>query len=135
MGQVTALATTPINKESFHAAGVRDIGHTELLGRLTGANDPLTLFQVFDLKVFFLSRHVSLANAIRLITRGRVLDYLQRCTAALESGYRQTSTGGGRTQPSLRRTRPVGQRGKSGIGTGHQRGADLGSGCRRSYRR
>ncbi|MEI2773886.1 MAG: 4-hydroxythreonine-4-phosphate dehydrogenase PdxA [Candidatus Competibacter sp.] len=85
MGQVTALATTPINKESFHAAGVRDIGHTELLGRLTGANDPLTLFQVFDLKVFFLSRHVSLANAIRLITRGRVLDYLQRCTAALES--------------------------------------------------
>lgn len=83
-GQVAALATTPINKESFHAAGVRDIGHTELLGRLTGANDPLTLFQVFDLKVFFLSRHVSLANAIRLITRGRVLDYLRRCSAALE---------------------------------------------------
>ncbi len=84
-GQVAALATTPINKEAFHAAGVRDIGHTELLGRLTGANDPLTLFQVFDLKVFFLSRHVSLANAIRLITRGRVLDYLRRCSAALET--------------------------------------------------
>ena len=83
-GQIAALATTPINKEAFHAAGVRDIGHTELLGRLTGANDPLTLFQVFDLKVFFLSRHVSLANAIRLITRGRVLDYLRRCSAALE---------------------------------------------------
>ena len=84
-GQIAALATTPINKEAFHAAGVRDIGHTELLGRLTGANDPLTLFQVFDLKVFFLSRHVSLANAIRLITRGRVLDYLRRCSAALEA--------------------------------------------------
>ncbi len=84
-GQVDALATTPINKEAFKAAGVRDIGHTELLGRLTGTHDPLTLFQVFDLKVFFLSRHVSLAGAIRLVTRQRVLDYLQRCAQALEA--------------------------------------------------
>lgn len=51
-GQIDALATTPINKEAFKAAGIRDIGHTELLGRLTGTADPLTLFQVFNLKVF-----------------------------------------------------------------------------------
>ncbi|MCC8993511.1 MAG: 4-hydroxythreonine-4-phosphate dehydrogenase PdxA [Candidatus Contendobacter sp.] len=82
-GSIEALATTPINKEAFFAAGIQDIGHTELLGRLTGTADPLTLFQVFDLKVFFLSRHVSLANAIRLVTRQRVLDYLQRCAGAL----------------------------------------------------
>lgn len=84
-GRMDALATTPINKEAFKAARVQDIGHTELLGRLTGANDPLTMFQVFDLKVFFLSRHVSLAGAIRLVTRQRVLDYLQRCAGALET--------------------------------------------------
>lgn len=83
--QINALATTPINKEAFKAAGVTDIGHTELLGRLTGTADPLTMFQVFDLKVFFLSRHVSLAAAIQLITRQRVLDYLQRCARALET--------------------------------------------------
>ncbi len=83
-GQADALATTPINKEAFKAAGVTDIGHTELLGRLTGTPDPLTMFQVFDLKVFFLSRHVSLAGAIKLVTRQRVLDYLQRCAQALE---------------------------------------------------
>ncbi len=83
--QIDALATTPINKEAFRAAGINDIGHTELLGRLTGTTDPLTMFQVFDLKVFFLSRHVSLAGAIRLVTRQRVLDYLQRCAKALES--------------------------------------------------
>ncbi|MFZ4789593.1 MAG: 4-hydroxythreonine-4-phosphate dehydrogenase PdxA [Candidatus Competibacteraceae bacterium] len=82
-GSIDALATTPINKEAFHAAGIEDIGHTELLGRLTGTADPLTLFQVFNLKVFFLSRHVALADAIRLVTRQRVLDYLQRCTGAL----------------------------------------------------
>lgn len=85
VGQIDALATTPINKEAFRAAGVNDIGHTELLGRLTGTADPLTMFQVFDLKVFFLSRHVSLAGAIRLVTRQRVLDYLQRCAKALET--------------------------------------------------
>ncbi|MDS4041150.1 MAG: 4-hydroxythreonine-4-phosphate dehydrogenase PdxA [Candidatus Competibacter sp.] len=84
-GRMDALATTPINKEAFRAAGVRDIGHTELLGRLTGTADPLTMFQVFDLKVFFLSRHVSLAGAIERVTRRRVLDYLQRCAGALET--------------------------------------------------
>lgn len=84
-GQVDALATTPINKEAFKAAGIHDIGHTELLGRLTGIADPLTLFQVLGLKVFFLSRHVSLAGAIRLVTRQRVLDYLQRCAEALQA--------------------------------------------------
>lgn len=84
-GLIDAIATTPINKEAFHAAGIRDIGHTELLGRLTGTADPLTLFQVFDLKVFFLSRHLSLAGAIQQVTRQRVLDYLQRCTRALQS--------------------------------------------------
>ncbi|MDG4549995.1 MAG: 4-hydroxythreonine-4-phosphate dehydrogenase PdxA [Candidatus Contendobacter sp.] len=84
-GQMNALATTPINKEAFKAAGIHDIGHTELLGRLTGTHDPLTLFQVFDLKVFFLSRHVSLARAIQLVTRQRVLDYLRRCARALEA--------------------------------------------------
>ncbi len=82
-GRIDALATTPINKEAFRAAGIRDIGHTELLGRLTGTADPLTLFQVSALKVFFLSRHVSLAGAIQLVTRQRVLDYLQRCAEAL----------------------------------------------------
>ncbi|MCP5159060.1 MAG: 4-hydroxythreonine-4-phosphate dehydrogenase PdxA [Gammaproteobacteria bacterium] len=84
-GQVDALATPPINKEAFKAAGIQDIGHTELLGRLTGVADPLTLFQVLDLKVFFLSRHVSLAGAIKLVTRQRVLDYLRRCTEALKA--------------------------------------------------
>lgn len=82
-GRIDAMATTPINKEAFRAAGIQDIGHTELLGRLTGTADPLTMFQVFALKVFFLSRHVSLAGAIQLVTQQRVLDYLQRCAEAL----------------------------------------------------
>ena len=84
-GALDALATTPINKEAWQAAGIFDVGHTELLGRLTASVDPLTLFQVFNLKVFFLSRHVSLAGAVELVKRQRVLDYVQRCHHALQA--------------------------------------------------
>ncbi len=82
-GSIAAVATGPINKESIRAAGVPFIGHTEMYGKLTGTGDPLTMFQVLGLRIFFLTRHVSLAEAIRLITRQRLLDYIERCTEAL----------------------------------------------------
>ncbi len=81
--QVDAVATTPINKESLKAAGVPFIGHTEIFADLTGTADPLTLFEVRGLRVFFLSRHVSLRKACDLVTKDRLIDYVQRCTAAL----------------------------------------------------
>lgn len=82
-GSIAAVATGPINKESIRAASVPFIGHTEMYGELTDTGDPLTMFQVLGLKIFFLTRHVSLAEAIRLITRQRLLDYIERCTEAL----------------------------------------------------
>jgi 4-hydroxythreonine-4-phosphate dehydrogenase len=83
-GKVDALATTPINKESLKAGGVPYIGHTEILAGLTGSHDPLTMFQVRELRVFFLTRHTSLLEACRAVKRERVLDYIRRCTQALE---------------------------------------------------
>lgn len=81
--RVAAVATTPINKESLRAAQVPYIGHTEIFADLTGTVDPLTLFEVKGLRVFFLSRHVSLRKACDLVTKERLIDYVQRCTAAL----------------------------------------------------
>ncbi len=89
--KVDAIATTPINKESLKAAGIDYIGHTEILAGLTGTHDPLTLFEVRDLRVFFLTRHVSLRKACEMITRERLLDYIKRCTEAL---HRLGITGG-----------------------------------------
>jgi len=83
-GKVDAIATAPINKESLKAAGVPHIGHTEILADLTRSNDPLTMFQVHDLRVFFLTRHLSLMDACKAIKKERVLDYIRRCTAALQ---------------------------------------------------
>lgn len=83
-GHIDAIATTPINKESLKAAGVPYIGHTEILAGLTGTKDPLTMFEVKNMRVFFLSRHVSLKKACGMVTKERILDYIERCTKALE---------------------------------------------------
>lgn len=83
-GQVSAVATTPINKESLKAAQVPFIGHTEMLEELTNSADPLTMFEVRNMRIFFLTRHVSLKEAIGQMTKERVHDYLIRCDEALE---------------------------------------------------
>ncbi|KHD85278.1 4-hydroxythreonine-4-phosphate dehydrogenase PdxA [Heyndrickxia ginsengihumi] len=83
-GEVKALATTPINKESLKAAGVPYIGHTEMLEALSGAHDPLTMFEVNGLRIFFLTRHLSLKDAIATMKKERVHDYLIRCDQALQ---------------------------------------------------
>jgi len=82
--RVDALATAPINKEALKAAKIDLIGHTEILAALTGVADPLTMFQVRSLRVFFLSRHVPLRKACDLATRERVLSYIERCSGALK---------------------------------------------------
>jgi len=83
-GLVDAMATTPINKVSLTEAGIDYIGHTEILAALAGVQDPLTMFQVRGLRVFFLTRHMALREACRSITEERVYRYIQRCCGALE---------------------------------------------------
>ena len=83
-GAVGGIATAPINKEAIQAARVPFIGHTEMLAGLCGVDDPLTMFETLGLRVFFLSRHVSLRKACDMVTKERLLDYLERCHAALE---------------------------------------------------
>ncbi len=83
-GDADAVSTTPINKESLRAGGVPYIGHTEIFGALTNTEDPLTMFEVRGLRVFFLSRHVSLRKACDMVTKERIIDYVKRCTQMLE---------------------------------------------------
>lgn len=84
-GQLEAIATTPINKQALKAGNVDFIGHTEILAALTNTPDPLTMFEVRGMRVFFLTRHVSLTKACELVTEHRLLDYIKRCTEALKS--------------------------------------------------
>lgn len=83
-GRVDAVATTPINKESLRAGGVNFIGHTEIFGALTGTEDPLTMFETNGMRIFFMTRHVSLREMLDLITKDRIKDYVVRCLEALK---------------------------------------------------
>lgn len=91
-GDADAIATAPINKESLSAARIGLIGHTEILAHLTDANDPLTMFETKSLRIFFLSRHVSLSEAIKLCTKDRLTNYILRCSRSLEQLGVKTGT-------------------------------------------
>ncbi|MDO8669899.1 MAG: 4-hydroxythreonine-4-phosphate dehydrogenase PdxA, partial [Dehalococcoidia bacterium] len=83
-GEVEAIATAPINKEALRAGGVPYLDHTEALAALTNSPYPLTIFVVGNLRIFFLTRHVSLATACTQITRKGVLEGLVQVDAALQ---------------------------------------------------
>ena len=82
-GEVDAVATAPLNKESIAAAGIAHLGHTEMLAALCGSQPPLTMFETLGLRVFFLTRHVALREACELVSRVRLVDCLRRCSEAL----------------------------------------------------
>src|SRR5262249_32601172 len=65
------------NKEAIQQAGSPFPGHTEMLAALTGSNDFLMSFFARDLRVILLTIHVSLQDAIKAITRERVLGALE----------------------------------------------------------
>lgn len=73
-GKLDAMATAPINKESLKLAGSPFPGHTEMLTSLCGADRSLMCFFAGDLRVFLLTIHLSLADAIKAITKKRVAD-------------------------------------------------------------
>lgn len=82
--EADAVATTPINKESLHAAQVPYIGHTEIFGALTGTPDPLTMFETNGLRVFFLTRHKSLRDMLDDITKDNIKACVKESLAALK---------------------------------------------------
>lgn len=82
-GEVDAVATTPINKESLRAAEVPFIGHTEIFGALTGTPEPLTMFETNGLRVFFLTRHKSLRDMLDDITKDNIKACVKKSLAAL----------------------------------------------------
>ncbi len=72
-----AVATAPINKEALKLAGVPFPGHTEMLTALCGARQSLMCFFANEVRVVLLTIHLSLADAIRAITRTRVIQTIE----------------------------------------------------------
>lgn len=77
-GDIDAVTTAPINKVSIKLVGVKQEGHTEIYRDGTKAPYVLTMFDCFKMRVFHLSRHMSLMNAIKYATRDNILNELER---------------------------------------------------------
>jgi 4-hydroxythreonine-4-phosphate dehydrogenase len=68
-GTVDAIATAPINKASFAAAGLPWKGHTDLLAHLTNAPQGVMMFHSDVLRVVLATVHIPLASVPVALTR------------------------------------------------------------------
>lgn len=72
-GQVDAVITNPINKESLHMAEINFPGHTEIFAHRTKTEDYSMLFLLRNVGVAHVTTHCSVKEAIGLISKQRVL--------------------------------------------------------------
>lgn len=78
---IDAVATAPINKEAFAAAGLPWKGHTDLLAHLTDAPQVAMMFHSDPVRVVLATVHVPLADVARLLSRplvDRIIDLTAR---------------------------------------------------------
>jgi len=72
-GEASGVVTGPISKESLKLAGIDYPGHTEIFADKTGTDDYSMVFLLDGVAVAHVTTHVSLRNAIEMITADRVL--------------------------------------------------------------
>ena len=82
-GKVDGVSTSPINKVAIKKAGIKQDGHTEIYRDETRSEYALTMFSCRKLRVFMLSRHMSLLDACRYVTREHVVDMLKKINKEL----------------------------------------------------
>ncbi|MCD8084307.1 MAG: 4-hydroxythreonine-4-phosphate dehydrogenase PdxA [Clostridiales bacterium] len=82
--EIDAVTTAPINKVAIKMIGVKQAGHTEIYQDGTHADYVLTMFDCLGMRVFHLSRHMSLRNAIDYATKEHVYHDILRIHEQLE---------------------------------------------------
>jgi 4-hydroxythreonine-4-phosphate dehydrogenase len=82
--RLQAVVTCPIHKEAVHLAGyLNDIGHQEILARMTGSTLTATMLMTQGLKVAHLSTHKSLADAVRYVRKPVIVEKLHLTDTSL----------------------------------------------------
>lgn len=82
-GQVDAIATAPVSKEAFSLAGLPWLGHTDLLGALTGSRRAVMMFESPRLRVALATVHIPIADVPGALTLDVVLDTIRITAASL----------------------------------------------------
>lgn len=74
--KVDAVSTAPIHKQAIKLTGCKHPGHTEIYEDETDSPYALTMFSCHKLRVFFVSRHMSVVDACRYATKEKVLEFV-----------------------------------------------------------
>lgn len=72
-GRIGAIVTAPINKEALKKGGLNYPGHTEILAERSGTDKFAMMLANDELRVILVTIHVSLRDAIDLVTQDSVL--------------------------------------------------------------
>jgi len=83
-GEIDAVVTSPIHKKAISLAGSPHIGHTEMIAALCGVKEPLTMFWVRGARIFFLTRHKPLKDALRAVEKQRIIEVTIKIVDALK---------------------------------------------------
>lgn len=82
-GRIAAIATAPINKESFAAAGLSWRGHTDLLADLCGVDEAAMMFWSEQLRVVLATVHIPLREVPARLTTDGLLRTIRLTHASL----------------------------------------------------
>ncbi|MGA3306733.1 MAG: 4-hydroxythreonine-4-phosphate dehydrogenase PdxA [Stellaceae bacterium] len=72
-GRAGGVVTNPVQKETLYAAGFSHPGHTEFLGHLAKVKHPVMMLAGPDLRVVPVTVHLSLANALGMLSTGAIV--------------------------------------------------------------
>ncbi|MFA6470546.1 MAG: 4-hydroxythreonine-4-phosphate dehydrogenase PdxA, partial [Candidatus Latescibacterota bacterium] len=73
LGEIDAVVTAPINKESLNLAGYSYPGHTEFYQSLTGAEDIAMLLTLGEMRIVHVATHTSIRDIPSLIKKKRIV--------------------------------------------------------------
>ena len=83
-GEIDAITSAPTNKEAMHAAGEFYPGQTEVFAEETGSDDFFTILVGGPIRAYLVSTHVSLRQAIDMVTAERMERILSRAISSLQ---------------------------------------------------
>ncbi|HDP36187.1 MAG TPA: 4-hydroxythreonine-4-phosphate dehydrogenase PdxA [Candidatus Hydrogenedentes bacterium] len=82
-GRIQGMITCPVNKEGMLLSGCPYAGHTPMLASLTGAREcHMSLFSE-RMRIVHITAHLSLSDAVKAVTKERVLRAVEAGAAAL----------------------------------------------------
>jgi 4-hydroxythreonine-4-phosphate dehydrogenase len=86
-GEIDALVTAPINKDTIQSEDFNFPGHTEYLQHRAGANDSLMFLISDTLRVGVVTGHIPVAKVSESITTEKILSKLRMIDASLRKDF------------------------------------------------